>query len=212
VEKKRCGRCREVKLVSGFYKNRTTYTGYTSYCKPCTKVRNKREYQNPKVRQAALDRGKTPESLARMAEYRKTDAFEESQVKYRRSGKKAAYERNRYHTDPKFRVKTCFSVRMRQALRSRNTSKLNIPMFDILPYTLQDLIGHLEVRFLPGMTWENYGSKWHIDHVKADIHFKYASIYDKEFQESWSLENLQPLWGPDNLKKGIKMQALALGG
>lgn len=35
---KRCGRCKEVKPLSGFHKNRAIPCGYASYCKGCAKV------------------------------------------------------------------------------------------------------------------------------------------------------------------------------
>ena len=52
------------------------------------------------------------------------------------------------------------------------------------------------------MTWSNYGFYgWHIDHIELDCSFDYKSVNDKEFQKCWSLENLQPLWAEDNLRK-----------
>ena len=73
-----------------------------------------------------------------------------------------------------------------------------------LPYTIEELKCHLEGLFLLGMTWGNYG-KWHIDHIKPDSSFEYKSTLDPGFQESWALDNLQPLWAVDNLKKGNKI-------
>lgn len=72
-----------------------------------------------------------------------------------------------------------------------------------LPYTTKELMEHLEKLFKPGMSWENYG-KWHIDHIIPDCNFKYKSMNDADFLKSWSLNNLQPLWAIENLKKGKK--------
>jgi hypothetical protein len=36
------------------------------------------------------------------------------------------------------------------------------------------------------------------------VSFNIKEPTDKEFQECWSLKNLQPLWGEDNLSKGSK--------
>jgi hypothetical protein len=73
----------------------------------------------------------------------------------------------------------------------------------LVGYTLQDLMQHLESKFTDGMTWNNYGYKgWHIDHVIPKTHFEFNSYEDREFQQCWSLANLQPLWAEENLKKG----------
>jgi hypothetical protein len=53
------------------------------------------------------------------------------------------------------------------------------------------------------MSWDNYG-RWHVDHIKPMVSFNIKEPTDKEFQECWSLKNLQPLWGEDNLSKGSK--------
>ena len=78
----------------------------------------------------------------------------------------------------------------------------------LVGYSLHQLKAHIEALFLPGMTWQNRGVwktggplKWHIDHKKAQSSFTFTNSEDPQFQECWALENLQPMWGPDNLKK-----------
>lgn len=62
---------------------------------------------------------------------------------------------------------------------------------------------HLEKQFTEGMTWDNYG-EWHVDHKKPMALFQFTSTDDEGFKECWKLENLQPLWGSDNLSKGTR--------
>ena len=50
------------------------------------------------------------------------------------------------------------------------------------------------------MTWDNYG-EWHVDHIIPKSFFQFNSIDDVEFKMCWRLENLQPLWGKDNIRK-----------
>lgn len=38
----------------------------------------------------------------------------------------------------------------------------------------------------------------------ADRGFTYSSVNDKGFKKSWALNNLQPMWAKDNLKKHNK--------
>ncbi len=70
-------------------------------------------------------------------------------------------------------------------------------------YKLIDLKTHLEALFQDGMTWDNYG-KWHIDHIRPISSFSFDSPDHPEFKECWGLENLQPLWAVDNLRKHNK--------
>jgi hypothetical protein len=72
---------------------------------------------------------------------------------------------------------------------------------DLTVYTVEQLKEHLEAKFQPGMSWENYG-KWHIDHVIPKSWWEYEKPEDREFKQCWSLANLQPLWKIDNIKKG----------
>lgn len=61
--------------------------------------------------------------------------------------------------------------------------------------SMAEFIAYLESRFLPGMTWENYGNGhqgWSIDHVIPlawfDLRDKKAARYATHFS------NLQPVW------------------
>lgn len=54
------------------------------------------------------------------------------------------------------------------------------------------------------MSWENYG-KWHVDHIQPITSFKFEDTNDDDFKKCWCLNNLQPLWGYDNISKSNKM-------
>ena len=115
---------------------------------------------------------------------------------------KRVYEKTKKDSDPKYRLASYTRTAIYTSLKERNINKYK-NTFELLPYTLTELISRLESQFKDGMTWENYG-KWHVDHIKPMSLFKFKNSEDKEFQECWSLKNLQPLWGEDNLSKGSK--------
>lgn len=71
----------------------------------------------------------------------------------------------------------------------------------VLGYSADDLHAHLEARFLPGMTWANYG-KWHIDHIRPLSSFDFS--LRSSVAEANALTNLQPLWAADNMRKGAR--------
>jgi len=73
---------------------------------------------------------------------------------------------------------------------------------DLVGYTKEELFKHLENQFDQSMTWENYGTKWHIDHIKPLSWFS----YETQFKEAWDLNNLQPMIAEENLSKGNRYE------
>lgn len=122
----------------------------------------------------------------------------EDYKKYRRE-----YEKHKKDTDPSYKLACYTRTAIYTCLKERNISKYE-NTFNLLPYTLENLMEHLEKQFTEGMTWDNYGD-WHVDHEKPMTSFIMESPEDKGFQECWALKNLQPLWAEDNLSKGSKV-------
>jgi len=53
------------------------------------------------------------------------------------------------------------------------------------------------------MTWENYGSEWHIDHIKPVKYLENGeapAIEEVGKRLHWT--NTQPLWANENIAKG----------
>lgn len=77
---------------------------------------------------------------------------------------------------------------------------------DLVGYSPEDLMRHLESLFLPGMNWQNHGNRgWHIDHKRPVCSFRFETTDDPEFKQCWSISNLQPLWWADNIRKGGRL-------
>jgi DNA-binding TFAR19-related protein (PDSD5 family) len=76
---------------------------------------------------------------------------------------------------------------------------------ELVGYTKAQLKRHLESLFTPEMSWENYGSYWHIDHIIPISVFNFSTPEDIDFKKAWSLSNLQPLNAIDNMKKHAKL-------
>ena len=68
-------------------------------------------------------------------------------------------------------------------------------------------MSHLEASFTDGMTWENYGTYWHVDHIVPLSAHNYKSAEDIDFKKAWALGNLQALEASQNLAKGAKLAA-----
>lgn len=83
---------------------------------------------------------------------------------------------------------------------------------EIVGCSIGFFLNHIEEQFTEGMTWDNYGTEWHIDHIVPVAWFK-GLLHEVEWQRvvcHWT--NLQPLWAEENRKKSdkyISMEELA---
>lgn len=111
-------------------------------------------------------------------------------------------DRNRIKNDPMFRLSRNTGTLMYLSLRENKASK---KWETLVGYSLDDLKTHLEKQFKEGMSWDNYGSGWHVDHIVPRSFFKLTSHNSEEFRKCWSLNNLQPLWARENISKGDKL-------
>ena len=116
---------------------------------------------------------------------------------------KRKYEKHRKDTDPLYKLISNFRTAIYQVLKENSVEK-NKSYFDILQYTPEELINHLEKQFKDDMTWENYGI-WHVDHKLPITSFNIQEMGDEEFMKCWSLGNLQPMWGEENIRKSNKI-------
>jgi hypothetical protein len=113
------------------------------------------------------------------------------------------YERERRANDPKYRLAARTRTAVYTCLKEAKVDKYR-STFEILGYSIEELMEHLEKQFTGDMTWDNYG-EWHVDHVIPMSSFEFETTEDEGFKGCWKLSNLQPLWGPDNLSKGSKL-------
>ena len=116
---------------------------------------------------------------------------------------KRDYERNRKARDPLYKLISYFRTAIYQVLKESNVDKYG-HYFDVLQYTPEELITHLELQFKDDMSWDNYGV-WHVDHMLPITSFDIREMGDEEFMKCWSLDNLQPMWGEENIRKSNKI-------
>lgn len=119
----------------------------------------------------------------------------------------------KYNYDPEFNLKQRIKTQLKKdsekypylGTQLRNDMKKNNKNFyDFLDYSMQDLKEHLEKYFSEGMTWEKFHSgEIHIDHIIPKSRFNLQDR--KDIKACWSLNNLQPLWATDNIRKSNKI-------
>lgn len=112
--------------------------------------------------------------------------------------RKRAHKRRQ--ENPNAKIANLMGCRINRVLKKRGASWLCF-----VPYSVEDLIFHLEKQFTPEMNWGNHGSYWHIDHIRPISSFNMTSFDCDDFKKCWALENLRPLEAIENIKKGNKM-------
>lgn len=215
MQEKQCTACKEIKPFKDFYKSKLGKYGLLSQCKICRGERIKKWRQNNPQR-IEFYQAKSRENPPDRSEYFKEYAKNNPEKQKARSSR--AYERYKKDkpdilkgirkrsdlkriANPVFKLSKIFSCAIYQSLKRK---KDGYRWENLVNYTLQDLIPHLEKQFKPGMSWDNQG-KWHIDHIIPKSLFKFESYNDREFRQCWALCNLQPLWAADNLRKHNKV-------
>lgn len=161
---------------------------------------DKRYYEKNKNKRLKYFSEWQKENREHLNEYHKE--WREKNIERHRENKRN-YERTRKAKDPIYKLISNFRTAIYQVLKESNVEK-NGHYFDILKYTPEELINHLEKQFKDGMTWDNYGD-WHVDHIRPISVYDIKEIGDEEFMNCWSLSNLQPMWGEENIRKSNKI-------
>jgi hypothetical protein len=117
-----------------------------------------------------------------------------------RSARKAKQRYWRMKGDPAYKaqraIRNTTSRIKRQVKQPRKSNEL-------LGASVVEAQKHLERQFLPGMTWQNHGTVWEIDHIYP---ISAADLSDENQMLAVSnIRNLRPLWKADNRSKAAKV-------
>lgn len=125
----------------------------------------------------------------------------------------AEKRRIRYRCDPLFNLSERVRIQMRNRRRFRNmehtirkavAGKVTTPGIEkFVGYTMANLRRHLEAQFDDFMCWEAFADgSIHIDHKRPVSKFDLDD--PDQVRACWALDNLQPLWSFDNMRKGAR--------
>ena len=222
---KKCTKCKEEKPFEDFNKHKRLKDGRQSNCRECAKEYKKqyRENNKEKIREynkqwhennkeKARERKKQyyEKNKEKILEHQKQyyeknrEKFLEQQKQYRENNKEKILEWNkqyksqRYKNDPKFRLRSTLRGAFRRFLKGKK-EKSTSEYLKQCGYTRKELVKHLEEQFDQNMTWDNYGSYWHVDHIIPQSVFEPTN--DQHLKWCWSLENLRPLEASENISK-----------
>lgn len=174
-----CSTCGRRLSIDCFHLDNSTRLGINFSCKDC---KNKQQ----------RDRNHTEEgkeyNRQKMVKYRKTDYSKE----YRKE-----YNKNRICENEQARINLRLHNNLNKLIHRSGYKGL---MLRLVGCSRKDFIDFIESQFKVGMSWDNYGKIWHIDHI---VPCSYFDLTDEEEQRvCFNWRNTQPLFSKDNFSKG----------
>jgi hypothetical protein len=118
------------------------------------------------------------------------------EVKRWQSNKTAKNQYYKWRSCPTNVLKRRLRSRVNRVLRGKLKSA---PTLKLLGCSLEEFKVHLQSPFTQGMTWTNYGSFWHIDHIEPCCSFDLSKPADQK--RCFHYSNLRPLCATENRRK-----------
>jgi len=141
------------------------------------------------VKSPKIPKIKSPEQL----ELEKQKAKE-----YRRKYRERTYVKKGRPTTDLATKKVARNIRKR--LKKQLDKGMTIgPTIEMLGCSIAQFRAYIEQQFTDDMTWDNYGTIWHIDHIKPVCSFDLS--LEGIAKEVNHYSNLRPLLAKDNLAK-----------
>lgn len=179
VEVFECATCRRKLSLDCFHTDSSTRLGVNYSCKDCVN-KSKREYSHTE-KYKEYNRKK-------MSKYRQTEYFKE----YRR-----IYSLKRIDENEQHRINLKLHNNLNKLI---HRSTYNGYMIELVGCSRKEFINFIESQFKEGMSWDNYGKIWHVDHI---VPCSYFDLTDKDEQRvCFNWRNSQPLFSKENFSKG----------
>ena len=195
---KKCPSCEEIKPYSEYGKNKTNFAGIAPFCKKCKSERDKQYRNDPKYREKNLEKKKEY--------YEKTKHTERHKENQKRQLEKRDYKsehiKRREDEFSKFKDMVRKSVNSVFRRIDREWIKKDTKTEILLGANFFVVKEFIERQFVKGMTWDNYGSVWHLDHT---IPLDAAGKDKDKLIELCNYKNLSPMFWQDNLSKSWKI-------
>lgn len=103
-------------------------------------------------------------------------------------------------TQPKYKLINSLRSGVYCALKFNKKYKKTI---DLLGCSIDEFKTYLESKFIDGMTWDNYGKLWHIDHIVPVSSFDFSNYNDQ--MVCFHYTNMRPLLAEENMRKRDKI-------
>lgn len=164
----------------------------TKFCIGCKKTKPLDSFYQAKCKGTIRAQCKECASKARQTYYQKNRKKIIQQT--------TNYKANKIKNDPIFKFEVRLRNRLYRALNGRYKSHSTLEYLGCTPQFFQDW---MIFQLYDGMTIENYGKVWHIEHVKPCASFDLSN--EADIAKCFCWENLRPLLASKNLHKGTKI-------
>ena len=187
METQKCPMCQKTQNIEEFRRLTGLKNKFNKHCRSCIaphKARAKANKEFIKGYQKEYQKKYREEHPDYTSKWRKDNA------ELVREDKNQSYD-----TNPHFQKKALSRARLRGLIAK------GFEFEAFLGCSFVEFKSHIEAKFQPGMTWENYGrerGRWSLDHIVP------LDKAPKDFNIN-HYSNLQPLWVPDNSAKGKKV-------
>jgi len=189
--KKICIKCKEEKNLDRFDKRESSKDGYRNQCRNCMYIQRKEKFESLSIEMQNKIKERKRISNRK---YRKKN---KNRPEYKK--KRSDRHKKRLKEDPLYKLRISYYRRINKCIKRFNTK--DIHFLENLGCSLDDFKRHLESKFEPWMSWENYGLYngqlnygWDIDHI---IPLSNAST-EEEFYKLSHYSNMQPLCSKTN--------------
>lgn len=190
--KKQCTKClKKIPATTEYFHK--AKNGLRASCIECHKKRCKIYYQKNLDKHREYHNKNRDKILLKKKEYRQNNKEKIAAYKYE-------YHKHRYHNDLEYRLLHICGNHMRRYLKNNKNDKRSE---ELLGCSILELREHLEKQFDGKMTWSNYGSYWHIDHIIPCSSFDFSDPVQQK--QCFNYTNLQPLEAKANIRKGNKI-------
>lgn len=186
---KTCRICKEEKYVELFFK---TKESFENQCKKCKYIRQKQqrlESSEYKEKRNIRDKNRY---------YNNLDKEKLRNKIYRSSSETkiilAEYRKFQRRNDLHCKIRNHISSRISSQVKKE---KLSLGTEQLLGINLFELKIYLENKFKDGMSWNNYGKVWHIDHIIPCALFDFSD--KKQIFKCFHYTNLQPLFATTDI-------------
>lgn len=177
---KTCLDCFDTKLLELFNIDKTGKFGRKSICKNCDSIKRKNKWN--------LD-----------------DDFKKNWLKkssvWRQNNKQyySNYQKQLRIDNPNQKIKENFYALINYHLKKKNLSKKN--KIKYLGISIEEYKKYLENLFEIGMTWENKGQVWEIDHKQPLVSFDLTK--EENIKKAFYYTNTQPLFKTTDIAKSF---------
>lgn len=195
-----CSTCKVQKPLDCFYLRSETGR-VRSRCKACCQEVRLGKRDKKAEYDAKRYASNSEQIIARVQEYASTRKEEKKAYDQAISHKRLERLRERYRTDPEYRVKCLLRNRLSAALHGRARAAKTLELLGCSPAFLLE---YLESKFEVGMTRELLqAGAIHIDHVIPCAAFNLMRAEDQKVCFHYS--NLKPMWAKENNKKRCRV-------